>query len=99
MIIVNCMEKVSAEDLDRIRQWAKEKIAQGSEPPWAWYQYMKLIEAIQSLQAGMAASITQTENSPQSTEHPGAHLRLVDSTDRLDNARRHPAGLPVQLPT
>lgn len=92
------MEQVSVEELDRIRGWAQEKIAQGNEPPWAWYQYMKLIETIQALQAGMAAT-SQTESSPQLAEHPGAHLRLVDSTDRLDSARHHPVGLPIQLPT
>lgn len=86
-------------DLQRIQEWAEAKIAQGNEPPWAWYQYMKLIETIRSLRNGIAAVTTQTENSPQSAEHPGAHLRLVDSTDRQDNARHRPVGLPVQLPT
>src|SRR5580704_4588576 len=32
------------EELERIRDWAKTKIQGGSEPPWAWYQYMKLVE-------------------------------------------------------
>jgi len=92
------MDKVTAEDLARIRGWAKEKIAQGSEPPWAWYQYMKLIETIQALEAGMAA-VTTRESSPQSAEHLDAHLRLVGSTDQRDTAQHRPAGLPTQLPT
>ncbi len=92
------MENVTGEELERVRRWAKEKIAQGSEPPWAWYQYMKLIETIQALTAGMAATVTR-ESSKQSESHPGAHLRLVDSTDQPDDAQHHPVGLPVQLPT
>jgi hypothetical protein len=92
-------ESVSHDDLVRVQKWAKEKIAQGSEPPWAWYQYMKLIETIQALVAGMDCTVSQTENSPQSAKRPDAHLRLVDPTDRQDNARHHPAGMPVNLPT
>ena len=33
-------------ELESIRAWAKAKIADGTEPPWAWYQYMKLIERL-----------------------------------------------------
>jgi hypothetical protein len=92
------MPETIAKDLLRIQSWAKEKIAQGNEPPWAWYQYMKLIETVQALTAGMAATVTK-ESSPQSDSRPGAHLRLVDSTDQPDNAPHRPAGLPIQLPT
>jgi hypothetical protein len=92
------MSDTIANDLCRVQSWAQEKIAQGSEPPWAWYQYMKLIETINALRAGQAAT-QPTASSPQSAEHPGAHLRLVDATDPRDSAQHRPAGLPVQLPT
>jgi hypothetical protein len=92
------MSEPIANELMRVQEWAKEKIAQGSEPPWAWYQYMKLIETIQALMAGMNCTISQTENSPKSAKRPDAHLRLVDSTDLQENARHHPAGLRVNLP-
>jgi len=85
--------------LRELREWAEEKIAQGSEPPWAWFQYMKLVETIRALEAGMAATVTPRENSPQSEAPQGAHLRLVDSASSQDSVRRHPVGLPVQLPT
>jgi hypothetical protein len=85
-------------ELKKVREWAEEKLAQGSEPPWAWFQYMKLVETIRALEAGMAATITRTENSPQSEQRPDAHLRLVASTDRQDIAQPHPVGLPVLLP-
>ena len=83
-------------ELESIRAWAKAKIADGTEPPWAWYQYMKLIETIDAILAGMAA--TTTENSQQSDERPGKHLRLVGQNDPQDGAPPHPVGIPVQLP-
>jgi hypothetical protein len=84
--------------LQEIREWAEQKIAQGSEPPWAWYQYMKLVETIRALEAGMDATVNRTENSPQSVERSGVHLRLVGPTDQPDIAQPHHAGLPVQMP-
>ena len=29
------------QELERVRDWANAKVQSGSEPPWAWYQYMK----------------------------------------------------------
>ena len=92
------MPDVNAE-LQKVREWAEGKIAQGSEPPWAWFQFMKLVETIRALEAGMAATVSQTENSQQSEVHQRAHIRLVDSKHRQGDALHHPAGLPVQLPT
>jgi hypothetical protein len=85
------------EDLERIRAWAQSKIQGGSEPPWAWYQYMKLVETCDAILAGQAATATR-ENLPQSPEHSGAHLQLVDSTYQPDSAQPHHVGLPVQMP-
>lgn len=84
-------------ELERVRDWAKAKIQGGSEPPWAWYQYMKLIETADAILAGMAATVTP-EDSQQVAQHPGTHLRLVDSACQQDTSRPHPVGLPVQLP-
>lgn len=83
-------------ELERVRAWAQEKLQGGNEPPWAWYQYMKLVETADAILDGMDA--TTTESSQQQPEHQGAHLRLVDSTDRQDNAQRRRAGLLVRLP-
>ena len=83
--------------LREVRVWAEEKIAQGSEPPWAWYQYMKLIETIRAIEAGMG-TITPTGKSRQLEERSGRHLRPVDSTYSPDSAQPHPSGLPAQLP-
>ena len=44
------------EELEKVRQWADDKIAAGQEPPWAWYQYMKLRETLDAILSGMAAT-------------------------------------------
>lgn len=86
----------AAHQLKDVRQWAKAKIDGGQEPPWSWYQYMKLIETIDAI-VGSSACVT-TESLPQSGQHQGAHLRLVDSTYPQESAQPHSAGLPVLLP-
>ncbi len=42
--------------LTEVRQWAKDKLATGSEPPWAWYQYMKLVETVDAILTGMEST-------------------------------------------
>jgi hypothetical protein len=84
-------------ELERLREWAHQKIQGGSEPPWAWYQYMKLIETLDAILSGMAVA-TPMESSQQSEPHQGGGLRLVDSTYQPDTSQRHSVGLPVQLP-
>lgn len=83
-------------ELKRVRQWADEKIQAGSEPPWAWYQYMKLIESIDDILEGMSA--TTTENSQQSATHPGTSLRLVESKSQPSNSPLRHAGRKIRLP-
>jgi len=83
-------------ELEQVREWADAKIASGQEPPWAWFQYMKLRETLDEILAGMD-SVT-TESSLQSASHPEKHLRLVDATHQQDSAPHRPAGLPTRLP-
>ncbi len=85
------------EELEQVREWADAKIASGQEPPWAWFQYMKLRETLDGILAGLD-SVT-TESSQQSAPHQGTHLQLVADTDSQDNAPHRPVGLPTQLPT
>lgn len=83
-------------ELERVRAWADDKIAQGSEPPWAWFQYMKLRENIDAILAGMAP--TPTESLPQSEQPAANGPRLVVSNVQPDTSQRHrPDGAP-QLP-
>ena len=84
-------------ELQRVRDWADEKIATGDEPPWAWYQYMKLRETLDAILAGQAAT-TRQGDSPQSAGRQGAGPRLAVCNVRQDTAQRRPEDVPVQLP-
>lgn len=75
--------------LEAVRDWAKEKIASGAEPPWAWFQYMKLIETLDAILSGQDCVISK-ESSPQSVSRPGGHLRLVGRTCSPDSVQSHP---------
>ena len=85
-------------DLERIRELAIEKLTTGNEPPWVWYQLMKLREASEALMAGMDATQPtaglQEQASPQ-----GAGLRLVGSAGPQGTAQLHPDKISVALPT
>jgi hypothetical protein len=78
-------------ELERVRAWAKDKLQGGEEPPWAWYQYMKLVETVDAILAGRRAT---TENSLQSGPHPATHLRLVETTCPRDSVQTHPGRTP-----
>jgi len=90
-------DEKAARQLHDVRQWAKDKISGGQEPPWAWFQYMKLIETADAILGG-AACVTTTENLPQPEQHQDARLRLVDSTYQQDDVPHHPSDVPVLMP-
>jgi hypothetical protein len=84
-------------ELERVREWAFEKITTGNEPPWSWYHHMKLREALDAILAGM--SVTQpTEGSQESASHQGDGLRLVGEAHPRESAQPHPSRKTVQLP-
>ncbi len=84
-------------ELQKILDWTYDKLATGAEPPWAWYQYMKLRETLEAIISGMEAA-TPTKSSPLSEPHSESSLRLVVDNDPQDSAQHHLAGLPVQMP-
>jgi hypothetical protein len=96
-VIRDAGEIVMREALEHVRSWATQKIQGGSEPPWAWYQYMKLIESVDAILSGMDATIT-LQDSLGSERRSETHLRLVARTDLQDSAPRHPSESPVSLP-
>lgn len=71
-------------DLEEMRAWADEKIA-GDEPPWAWYQYMKLRETLDAILAGMAAT----------KPHYPLHIVGNESHDSPEDGDAH---IPTQEP-
>ena len=66
-------------NLQEVREWAKAKIASGDEPPWAWFQYMKLVETIDAILGATTYVTTPTGNLQQSDSRQDARLQLVDS--------------------
>ena len=58
------------------RDWAEDRVASGREPPWAWYQYMKLIETVAAIQTSRAAA---SAGEPERVHAPGA-----DSSPKQD---------------
>ncbi len=83
-------------ELQKVREWADAKIASGEEPPWAWFQYMKLRETLDAILTGIDS--TTTESSLQSAVHQETHLRLVASTDQRDGVPPRQSGTPTPLP-
>jgi len=87
------------DDLERVLKWADEKLTTGNEPPWSWYRYMQLKEAVGAIIQGMDVT-RPMEDSPQSSSRPGGCLRLVDSTDSPDSARSRcdrPREIPLPM--
>ena len=64
-------------ELCRVLDWADKKLAEGAEPPWAWYQYAKLREAVEEVIACLQAP--QMESLPQAKTRQDGGLRLVVS--------------------
>ena len=90
------MDTKQRTELQKVRQWAHDKLKAGSEPPWAWYQYMKLIEAIDAIDAGSA--VTTTESSRQLEAHSERRLQLVEATSGQDTSLHRPVEPKVRLP-
>ena len=67
--------RMMRQELERVREWAIEQLAAGTEHPWSWYQYMKLREAAESILAGMDVA------QPMDSQKLAPHLRLVGAVD------------------
>ena len=92
-------------DLLAVRTWAQDAIhgSTVNPPPWEWYQYMKLVEAIDALMNGMSIPVASvqilTANSQQPEQRQGiarqqTGLRLVQ-----DNSQPRQDKLVEQLPS
>ncbi len=77
------------DELQRVRDWAQSKAQGGQEPPWAWYQYMKLVETLDAILSGIAATLP-LEDSPQSEPPRAMHLRLAAHNGSREISRCHP---------
>ena len=89
---------MTVDELQRVLDWANEKLATGAEPPWAWFQYMKLRETLETIIASSSSATLQTESSQQLVQQRGNVLRLVVSADLKDSVQPHSDAQPVPLP-
>ena len=93
------MERRIDKCLALVRNWAETRVAKGNEPPWAWYQYMKLIETVAAIQAGRAAVTPSTAGSlavegPEPAPRPRAD-GVADVGTRRRRRRRVDPPLPM----
>lgn len=91
---------MTPEQLKEVRAWARAKIRAGQEPPWAWYQYMKLDETLTAIIEGMGVRSTPapTGGSPAPDRPSETGQQSQDSATPEDTAVPHRPGLRVILP-
>ena len=84
-------------DLERCRDWAIAKVTTGNEPPWSWYQHMKLREALDAILSGM--DVTQpTEGLQESEPLPENGPRPTAGASPKGSVQRHPKLAVIRLP-
>lgn len=83
--------------LQEVRNWAKAKIDARQEPPWAWYQYMKLIETCDAILASMNVTV-KTASSQQSGPPQGNVIPLAGAKSHRDTAQPRPDNEHPQMP-
>ena len=88
---------MTRQELEQVREWADTKIATGEEPPWAWFQYMKLREVLDQILAGGDA--VRTESSQQSERPSGTGPRLAVSNTLPSTSQPHLQVVVPQMPT
>jgi hypothetical protein len=91
---------IAKKHLEDLLMWAKDKAHSGSEPPWAWYQYMKLIETAESILGGMNSTlnIIPKENLPLTAKPQGNVHQLAAGKRRIDTSQPHLGNLEPQMP-
>jgi hypothetical protein len=80
VLMTNHDPRTMRQELERVRVWAIEQLAEGTERPWSVYQYMKLREAAESILAGMDVA-KPMEDSEKASPDRGDSLRLLRSAD------------------
>ena len=72
--------RMMRQELERVREWAIEQLAAGTERPWSWFQYTKLREALESILAGIDVA-EPMEDLEKASPDRGDSLRLVGAVD------------------
>jgi hypothetical protein len=80
VLMTNHDPRTMRQELERVRVWATEQLAAGTERPWSVYQYMKLREASESILAGMDVAQPMADSEKAAPDR-GDSLRLLRSVD------------------
>ena len=84
-----------------MRKWADAKIATGQEPRWAWYQLMKLREALDALIGEMEAEsiALEMESLPLAANAERCPRLVVSNTasDRANDPSADELGLLMSI--
>lgn len=89
---------MDADKLSEVRSEVAERLASGEEPPWAWFNLMKLQEALDQVLEGLKAVSPQTGSLQQSDSRQETLLQLVDSKYLQDTSQRRSDSEHPQLP-
>jgi hypothetical protein len=85
---------MTRQELQRLRAWADGKISAGQEPQWAWYQLMKLREALDAIVAQMEVESVVLEMEGQPPSEPcaahGPRLVVINSASEPIQAKSSP---------
>jgi hypothetical protein len=92
------MDTATRQGLERSREWAKERLRSGTEPPWSYYRLMQLVDAVDSLLAGQSV-VSPMDHLQQSEPTEGVAPPQEGNIYRLDAVQRHRAETPIQMPT
>jgi len=72
-----------------LKQWAIERMTAGTQTPWAWFQFMKLLEVLDTfIDAGDEAGL---HDKPQAKDKRACAKQLPTNVVPLDSARQRAA--------
>ena len=69
------------------RAWAKERLRK-PEPPWSFYRFMQIIDAVDAIEKGMESTVTTarelepTEHSSDGVPQRGAKVFQLETSPR-----------------
>lgn len=72
-----------------LKQWAIERMTAGTQTPWAWFQFMKLLEVLDTfIDAGDEAGL---HDKPSAKDKRASAKSLPTNVVPLDSARHRAA--------
>jgi hypothetical protein len=88
---------MTRDELQKVRNWADDKVGTGEEPSWLWYQHMKLRECLDAIIGGMEGTAVEWAN--RASEPVAKPINDVIQWDDDGSAQWHePNGRPTYDP-